>query len=156
MMSRDAYTIPASESLTRTIRYPIEEAIYDVLGGVLGAAEALDVSRQAVLSMLANRPIRHRGTAVKLSEATVAAGCEVPAAELMELVPWRGPERHDPNGEGRRPRRRPTVAPALPSGAPNGGRERGLKGVEARHATGRRRRGQNTGYDTTPALALAG
>lgn len=111
----------------RVIRNAIEEAIYVALGGVRAAAAILEVSTQALYQLLGAELVRNRETAVKIHQATLDAGHEVPAAELMNLAPWRGAERHpsggapaprpsgrrsNGGGSGERKRVRPAVAAA--------------------------------------------
>lgn len=91
----DHYEIPEGDGLRRMIRTPLEEAIYDVLGGMVPAAEALGVKRQHVHYWLSTKRLRDRDIAVRLAEATMKVGRPVPVTELLDLEPWRGPERHD-------------------------------------------------------------
>jgi hypothetical protein len=97
------YEIPEGDGLRRMIRTPLEEAIYDVLGGMVPAAEQLGVKRQHVHYWLSTKRLRDRDIAVRLAEATEKVGRPVPVTELLDLEPWRGPERHgsDPTKKGK-------------------------------------------------------
>lgn len=99
-----SYEIPEGDNMKRIIRSALEEAIYDVLGGPVPAAGAMQVSRQAVHSLLDARLVKSRAAAMRIEQATREAGREVPAAELMELIPWRGPDRHGGDDSPRRRR----------------------------------------------------
>ncbi len=108
------YDIPEGDGLRRLIRNAREEAIYDVLGGIKAAAEALGVRRQSVHYLLAQPRIRDVDTAKGLSEATARAGRLVPAAEILDHAPWRGPDRNGTGPRGRRPK------DEVPSASPHG------------------------------------
>jgi DNA-binding transcriptional regulator YdaS (Cro superfamily) len=75
----------------RKIQNAIEEAVYGVLGGIRPAAERLQVSTQALYQLLTAGVVKNREAALRIAAATRAVGCEVPAAELMDLIPWTGP-----------------------------------------------------------------
>jgi hypothetical protein len=96
------YEIEVGPSMRRVIRNAIDEAIYDVLGGPIAAAERLGVSRQAVHTLLKVGFLRDRATALRLEQATTDAGCTIPAAELMDLAEWHGPQRHGAPPRGKR------------------------------------------------------
>ena len=78
----------------REIRTAIEEAVYVVLGGPTKASLAFQCSNAAVHALVSNGFTHKRSTALDIEEVTAQHGCRVPAAELMALVPWQGPERH--------------------------------------------------------------
>lgn len=140
--------------MRRVIRNAIDEAIHDVLGGPGAAAERLGVSRQAVHTLLKVGFLRDRATALRLEQATTDAGCTIPAAELMDLAEWHGPERHgapprgkrkDPNGSSPRL----TPVPKQPVGG--GGTE---AGVQAR-ASARKVRRTARARGSTPGSACS-
>jgi hypothetical protein len=97
----------------REITNALEEAIYLELGGPVPACHALLVSTQAVYKLVHQGFVSSRALALKIQNLT-----GVPAAELMQLAPWRGPERlgDDPEpGKRRRDPKAPT--PLRPVGA---------------------------------------
>ncbi len=96
------YAIPEGDDLIRKIRNAREEAIYDVLGGINAATEKLGVRRQSVHYLLTQPRIRDTDTAKRLAEATAREGRPVPVAEILDLEPWRGPERHGSDPSRRR------------------------------------------------------
>jgi hypothetical protein len=101
------YDIEEQESPTvrrlRRITTPHQEAIFEALGGVLGAMEPLGLkSRAAVYYLLEQPVIRDREMAVKMDKATAKAGHRVPAVEIMKLAPWLGPDVHSPDPDVRR------------------------------------------------------
>jgi hypothetical protein len=75
----------------RKIQNAIDEAIFGVLGGIRPAADRLQVSTQALYLLLNAGVVKNRAAALRITAATRAVGCEIPAAELMDLVPWTGP-----------------------------------------------------------------
>lgn len=83
----------------------IDDAIYNVLGGVRAAATTLGVSTQALYQHLGRGYVADRETALLYEQATVAAGRRVPASQLMGLEPWTGPDPDRPKGS------RPDVQP---------------------------------------------
>jgi hypothetical protein len=98
----------------RQITSALEEAIYDVLGGPVKAAAALGVTKQAVHYLLNQGSVRSLDAAERIEEATKKAGRLVPRAELMNLVPWHGPDRHaEDNGgpSGGKGKRRAAMRP---------------------------------------------
>ena len=107
-MSDRSYRIAESDRLERIIRNPVEEAIFDVLGGIPNAAKALGCARGAVYYLVDAWPLTDRRTAVSLDEATTKAGCRVPAGELLGLKdhPWQGPERHEEGARRRNGKRK--------------------------------------------------
>lgn len=88
----------------REIRNAIEEAVYLVLNGPTLAAIEMRCAAGNFYFLMKRGIVERRATALALEEATEKAGCKVPAAELMALVPWQGPSRH--------PGLRHTAAPA--------------------------------------------
>jgi hypothetical protein len=119
-MGTRTYFIPEGPSLKREIKSAVDEAIYEVLGGPSAAAEAVKSSRGAIGNLVANQPIKDRATALKIEHATIRAKRKVPAAELMDLVPWQGPKRHgsDPDGNGKGTREPGDVVDLHPNPAP--------------------------------------
>lgn len=76
------------------MRNALEEAVYVVLGGPTKMCLALQCSNSNIQELVKKGLVQVRNTALAIEQATERAGCRVPAAELMDLVPWQGPERH--------------------------------------------------------------
>ncbi len=78
----------------RLVRNALEEAIYIVFKGPTKASHVLLCSSTNVHELVRRQFLKDRDGAVRLSDLTADAGCRVPAAEIMDLVPWEGPSRH--------------------------------------------------------------
>lgn len=98
----------------KEIRNAVEEAVYVALGGVREVAKRLDCATQSVYEHLGRGLIRNREVALEYERLTQEAGHAVPAAELMDLVPWQGPQRMGTPPKGSKRRGKDSAASATP------------------------------------------
>lgn len=123
----EPYAIEQRPGVFRKIDTPLREAVYDVARSPKRLGDASGLTTGGIHYLLQQdlkaarldggriRSLHDVELAEKIAKATKELGREVPALELLGLVPWRGPERHEGNGGGRRKGRAPRARLLVPS-----------------------------------------
>lgn len=109
---------------TVSVDTAVAELVYVRYAGAKGLSEASGKTEATIYLWLKLGHIPKRETALEMAELSKQTGPEIPAAELMNLVAWRGHERHPDllgNGNGK-PRRQRTKekSPFLGTGTSDG------------------------------------